>query len=84
VLPDDREGSPHQRFIVEIGTDLTVLVALNIELAPRIETLRSGDEVAFRGRYEYTPKGGVVHWTHHDPQGRHPGGWIDHGGRRYE
>ena len=36
VLPDDTEGSPHQKFIVRLPTGHTVLIAHNIELAPRV------------------------------------------------
>jgi len=84
ILPDDNEGSRHQRFILELGSGQTVLVAHNIDLAPRINALKAGDTVLFRGQYETNDRGGVVHWTHHDPRGEHPAGWLEHNGRRYE
>jgi hypothetical protein len=84
VLPDDRRGSRHQRFLVEIEGGPRVLIAHNIDLAPRVPNLRRGDAVRFRGEYEWNDKGGVVHWTHHDPDGRRRGGWLEHDGRRYE
>ena len=82
VLADDRDGSRHQRFIVRLASGRTVLIAHNIDLAPRLEPLRPGDPIRFRGQYEWNSQGGVVHWTHHDPSGRREGGWIEHGGRR--
>lgn len=84
VLADDLRGDRHQRFILELSSGQTVLVAHNIDLAPRIANLRDGDRVRFFGEYEWNDQGGVIHWTHHDPAGRHPDGWLEHGGRRYQ
>lgn len=84
ILSDDNKGSRHQRFILEISPGLTVLVAHNIDLAPRINSLSRGDTVAFYGEYEWNEKGGVLHWTHHDPGGRHAGGWLKHNGQTYQ
>ena len=84
VLPDDNDGSRHQRFILELETGQTVLVAHNIDLAPRIAALKRGDLVEFYGEYEWNAKGGVIHWTHHDPRGRHVGGWLRHRGKTYQ
>jgi hypothetical protein len=84
VLGDDSLGDRHQRFILRLASGQTVLVAHNIDLAPRVEPLAVGDAVAFRGEYEWNDKGGIVHWTHHDPQGQHPGGWLKHDGRTFE
>lgn len=40
--------------------------------------------MALRGECGWNERGGVVHWTNRDPDGRRAGGWIDHRGRRYE
>lgn len=84
VLPDDLDGSRHQRFLLQLSNGLTLLVAHNIDLAPKISGLNKGDEVAFYGEYEWNAKGGVIHWTHHDPGRRHVGGWLKHKGRTYQ
>lgn len=84
VLKDDLDGSRHQRFILKLDSGQTLLIAHNIDLAPRVDNLNSGDSVEFFGEYEWNPKGGVIHWTHHDPGGRHVAGWIKHQGRTYE
>ena len=84
VLKDDTKGLKHQKFLVKVASGQTVLFAHNLDLAPRVEDIKAGDEVGFRGEYIYNPKGGVVHWTHHDPQGKHFPGWIKHNGHTYE
>ena len=84
LLPDDNQGARHQRFILKLSHSQTLLVAHNIDLAPRIPNLRLGDVVEFYGEYEWNSKGGVIHWTHRDPANRHPHGWLRHWGRVYE
>ena len=84
LLPDDNDGSRHQRFILTLSSGQTLLVAHNIDLAPRIASLREGDSVAFNGVYEWNTKGGVIHWTHLDPGGRHEAGWLKHAGQTYQ
>lgn len=83
ILRDDLKGSRHQKFILTLPDGITVLISHNIDLAPRIDTIKIGDQVAFYGEYEWKEKGGVIHWTHHDPKKKHIGGWLKHKGRIY-
>ncbi len=82
TLRDDTRGDRHQRFLLTVGTG-TVLVAHNIDLAPRVP-VEPGTEIRLRGRFEWNDRGGVIHWTHHDPAGRRRGGWIEIDGRRFQ
>jgi hypothetical protein len=84
VLADDEEGDRHQRFVLALASGQTLLVAHNIDLAPRIPGLAKGDLVRFYGEYAWNARGGIIHWTHRDPQGRHPAGWLEHAGKRYQ
>lgn len=83
TLPDDNDGSRHQRFILRLDSGRTILIAHNIDLAARVP-IRENDRVTLRGEYEWSAQGGTIHWTHHDPKQWREGGWIDHAGKRYE
>jgi len=42
LLRDDNKGSRHQKFILKLSTGHTILIAHNIDLAPRINTIEKG------------------------------------------
>lgn len=84
ILPDDNKGSRHQKFLLELESGHTLLIAHNIDLAPRVENLREGEQLEFYGEYQWNQQGGVIHWTHHDPKGVHPGGWLKYQNRVYK
>jgi Protein of unknown function (DUF3465) len=84
LLKDDTNGSQHQKFLLKVSDNITILIAHNIDLAPRVADIAEGDVVGFKGEYIYTTKGGTVHWTHKDPRGHHESGWLKHNGNVYE
>jgi hypothetical protein len=84
LLSDDVNGERHQRFIVELASGQTLLIAHNIDVAARVPGLQVGDTVAFKGEYVWNAQGGLVHWTHRDPAGGHVAGWIRYKGTTYQ
>lgn len=84
LLREDKDGRKHQKFLLQLASGQTILIAHNIDLSTRIENLNVGDEVEFYGEYEWNNKGGVIHWTHHDPSGQHINGWLKHQGKTYQ
>jgi len=83
LLKDDLKGSRHQNFLINIdGRGFTLLVSHNIDLAKRVP-IKIGDAVTLFGLYEWNNRGGVIHWTHHDPKGKKKGGWIRLGKQDY-
>ena len=83
LLKDDLSGSRHQKFLINAGNGLTLLVSHNIDLAQRVP-VKVNDRISLQGRYEWNNRGGVIHWTHHDPKGKKAGGWISVNGRKYK
>jgi hypothetical protein len=84
ILSDDLEGDKHQRFIIEMKNGQTLLIVHNIDLAPRVYGIKVNAVVFVRGDYIWNDDGGLIHWTHLDPQGVHDNGWIYFNGTRYE
>jgi len=84
LLADDTDGDRHQRFIIRLESGQTLLVAHNIDVAPRVEGLAVGDGVAFGGVYEWSEQGGTIHWTHRDPDGLHAAGRLCHDEKTYQ
>jgi Protein of unknown function (DUF3465) len=76
--------SPHEGFLLRLASScsLVVRVEVNTDFTGAIP-LTNGEHVVVKGEYEYYPRGGVVHWTHRDPRGRHDNGYIEAGGRSY-
>lgn len=84
LLSDDNDGSRHQRFILQLDSGQTLLVSHNIDIASRVASIDKGDLIQFNGEYEWNDEGGVIHWTHHDPDGYHAAGWLKHQGLIYQ
>ena len=57
VLSDDEDGNRHQRFILKLASGQTLLVAHNIDVAPRVEGLQPGDTVASAASTSGAPRG---------------------------
>ncbi|MEO6990055.1 MAG: DUF3465 domain-containing protein [Candidatus Baltobacteraceae bacterium] len=76
----------HEGFLLHLrgaeGRGLTIRVEDNVDLTGPIP-LRAGDDVEVHGEYIFDPRGGLVHYTHRDPRGHHPSGYVRVGGRLY-
>lgn len=76
----------HEGFLLHLGgaegRGLTVRVEDNVDLTGPI-ALVEGQSVEVRGEYIFDPRGGLVHYTHRDPRGRHPAGYVRVGDKFY-
>jgi hypothetical protein len=79
---NDRRSSTgtHEQFVIRLTSqNMTVEVEHNISIGRRVPVAQ-GDHVVVHGEYIWNAQGGLIHFTHHDPQGTHEGGYIvDHG-----
>jgi len=73
----------HEAFNVRADDGTALEIVDNVDLAPRVP-VSPGDQIGVRGELvRDSGRGPLVHWTHHDPAGHHPDGYIDLAGRRY-
>jgi hypothetical protein len=84
ILSDDTVGESHQRFIIKLSNSQTLLIVHNIDIAPRITGISTGSVVYVHGDYIWNSQGGLIHWTHHDPNGIHENGWIIFDDNKYQ
>jgi len=84
LLSDDTGPSgTHQRFIIQVKDSAqTLLIDNNVDIGKRAP-VAAGDEVVVHGEYVWNDQGGLVHFTHHDPDHSHEDGWIELKGVRY-
>lgn len=77
----------HEGFLLHLsgaaGRGLTVRVEDNVDLTGPIP-LSTGDAATVRGEYIYDRRGGLIHYTHRDPRGRHDAGYVEVKGRLYQ
>lgn len=85
VLADRRSSDgTHEQFIIRLTSqNLTVEIEHNISIAQRVP-VAVGDYVIVHGEYIWNASGGLIHFTHHDPQGTHEGGYIVDKGKTYQ
>ena len=77
----------HEGFLLHLagaeGRGLTVRVEDNVDLTGPLD-LAEGQSVEVRGEYIFDPRGGIVHYTHRDPRGRHAAGYVRVGDKFYQ
>lgn len=85
ILPDRSSSTgTHEQFIVKLTSqDVTVEIEHNISIGTRAP-VRDGDHVIVHGEYIWNSQGGLIHFTHHDPQGTHEDGYIVDNGTTYD
>ena len=83
MLFDGERLNPRLPYEPAEEYDLTIEVEHNISIAKRVP-VQEGDHVIIHGEYVWNAQGGLIHFTHHDPQGTHEGGYILDGGTTYD
>ncbi len=83
ILPEDVQGLPHQRFLIQLSNGSTVLIAHDLKYAPAVP-IKPLDVICIHGEYIWNKLGGLIHWTHRSDSPKHESGWIDFNGQRYQ
>lgn len=75
----------HEGFLLQLDGDCDLLlrVETNTDITGQIP-ISGGQRVTVKGVYVFNAMGGLIHWTHHDPAGRHVNGYVKIGDRLYQ
>jgi hypothetical protein len=77
-----RTKCEHEAFDAQTGAGPVEIVD-NVRIAPRVP-VQPGDRISVRGEMVHDRgRPPIVHWTHHDPEGRHADGFIRFRGQVY-
>ena len=75
----------HEGFLLQLDgdCDLVLKVETNTDITGPVP-LHEGERVTVKGVYIFNAMGGLIHWTHHDPRGRHDNGYVLADGKLYQ
>ena len=82
ILPDDNEGLPHQKFMIQLSNGSKMLAVYNTDMGSRIP-LKVGQKISIGGEFKMTDIGPLIHWLHRDPRHQRPDGYVTCNGVRY-
>jgi hypothetical protein len=82
ILPDDTQGLPHQKWVIQLSSGAKVNAVYNSDMGARIP-VKIGDKMALGGQFKMTEIGPLIHWLHYDPRGQRPDGYVELNGVRY-
>lgn len=82
LLPDDRNGLEHQKWVVRLSNGATMQAVYNLDMCEYIP-LKVGDVVSMGGQFIWTNQGALLHWLHYDPRQNRPDGYVEVNGKVY-
>lgn len=82
LLPDDRNGLQHQKWVVRLSNGKTMQAVYNLDMCEYVP-LKVGDVVAMGGQFIWTNQGALLHWLHYDPRQRRSDGYVELNGKVY-
>lgn len=83
LMADDTQGSPHQKFRVQLSDGHAITIISNLDMCVHVP-VQVGDTVGAGGEFIPTGKmSGLLHWVHNDPKKQRPDGYIELNGHIY-
>jgi len=79
ILPDDTQGLPHQKWVVQLSSGAKVHAVYNSDMGARVP-VKIGAKMALGGEFKMTNIGPMIHWLHYDPRGQRPDGYVEMNG----